>query len=152
MFTDPTIIFPKKKLKMIFSGASDKRAFKRRDMHAFLTQKLKAKTAGKDFYDIPLAIAADGKEYKLTIWRSVFMRLPNWTPNGIYKGHARMDKLLGAHTSFLETEDTAKWFQELQKQTMRLKNPTDKHISNIVVAAIKAYNVNRESILKGVRG
>ena len=121
-------------------------------MHAFLTQKLKAKTAGKDFYDIPLGIAEDGKEYKLTIWRSVFMRMATWMPNGIYKGHARMDKLLGLHTTWLESEDTAKWFQELQKQTMRLKNPTDKQISNIVAHAIKTYNAKRESILKGVRG
>lgn len=128
-FSKPEKIFPKHKLEKIFSGATSQRAFKKRDMYTFLTKKLKAKTNG-DYVYIPLK-----DDYWFVIYRTVFMRQPFWHPNGIY--FKRIRRVEGCPVvSLPETEETAKFFETIQKKSQRGRD--QESISNIVNTLLKS--------------
>ena len=113
---DPEKIFPKTKLQKIVSGKTNKRAFKKRDMIAYITQKLKGAWDG-EYAKIYLD---KNKEFYLLMYRMTFRRLPVWGANGIYKKYNRIAQ--GAIVSFPETEEVAQFLGEIQKA---VKNITD---------------------------
>lgn len=112
-FRKPEMLFPKKKMKDIFSGSTSNRAFKKRDMITFLTKKLNASWNG-DYAFIPL-----GDDYTLAVYRMVFMRVGTWGANGIYQKHSRV--MHSPVVTFPETEETAKIFEKIQKEAMKAK-------------------------------
>jgi len=89
---EPSNIFPEAKLKKIFLTKKDQgeQKFTKADAEATLKRELGATYQGKDFYQIPIT---DGppKEYIL-VYRNVFMGLPHWGINGIYKGFRRVGR------------------------------------------------------------
>lgn len=129
MFRDPSKIFPEAKMKKIFSGETSKRAFKKRDMLEFIKTKLKGDHQGNDFSKIPL-----GNDYYLLIYRHVIMRVAGWGINGLYKKHNKINQL--TYASFIESEDTAKFFEDLQKGAMKIKDE-DRLIKYLVSAIDK---------------
>lgn len=111
---DPDKIFPKTKLQKIVSGKTNKRAFKKRDMIAYITQKLKGSWDG-EFAKIYLD---KNKEFYLLMYRMTFRRLPIWGANGIYKKYSKIAQ--GATISFPETEEVAQFFGEIQKAVVNI--------------------------------
>jgi len=111
---DPDKIFPKAKLQKIVSGKTNKRAFKKRDMIAYITQKLKGAWDG-EYAKIYLD---KNKEFYLLMYRMTFRRLPIWGANGIYKKYSRIAQ--GATISFPETEEVAQFFGKMQKATVNI--------------------------------
>lgn len=113
IFTDPNVIYPKAKMKRMFSAKSTAKASKRfakRDADLFLRQKLGA-TSYKENYKIPL-----GDDYILVIYRVTMMRTPFWMPNGLYLKHRRVDLLKTVSIGEMEPV-----FLELQKTVNKAK-------------------------------
>ena len=129
-FSKPENIFPSVKLKKIFSGVTSQREFKRRDMFTFMQKKLKA-DVDSEWSRIPIV-----DDYKLTLYRSVFMKHATWMVNGIYKKMARINN--GFMITLPETEETAKFLFDLQKQCSR-GPATDEAVIKRVNAFLKAY-------------
>jgi curved DNA-binding protein CbpA len=119
---EPEKVFPKAKLKKIFSGASNKRAFKKRDMFLALQKRLDAHVNGEFVY---IPIGSD--IHSLLIYRSVFMRMPAWGVNGIYEKHRRVSQ--GPIVTMAESEETLEFFVKLQKSVKNLKG--DKLINKV---------------------
>jgi len=111
---DPDKIFPTKKLQKIVSGSTNKRPFKKRDMIAYITQKLKGAWDG-EYAKIYLD---KNKEFYLLMYRMTFRRLPVWGANGIYKKYGRIAQ--GTTVSFPETEEVAQFFGEIQKAVVNI--------------------------------
>jgi len=133
-FRKPEMLFPKKKMKDIFSGKSSQRKFKKRDMETFLIKKLGAKFGSGDYVYIPL-----GEDYKLCVYRSVMMRMATWSVNGIYKGAGGREGRIN-FVSFLEEEETAKIFEKIQKETMKVNGEAKiKKVRILVKQAYEAY-------------
>lgn len=132
-FRKPEQLFPEKKMKDIFSGKTSKRAFKKRDMETFITKKLGGKL-NSDFAYIPI-----GDGYDLVVYRNVFMRMPNWGVNGIYKKFSRISR--GGIASFPETEDTALAFEMIQKEAMKKTDEKAKvkKVEDLIKYAYEAY-------------
>jgi len=130
-FNDPSKAYPSAKLKKIFSGATSKRQFKKRDFQMFMAKKCKA-SIDSDWCRIPIV-----DDYKLTLYRNVFMKVAHWGVNGVYKKFGRIGRV--EYVTLPETEETAKMLFDLQKQCA--KGPVNdeaviKRISNF----LKAYN------------
>lgn len=136
---EPKKLFPEKKMKSIFSGSTSKREFKKRDMVAYLKTKLKADWDGKEWMRIPL-----GDDYTLTIFRSTFMRKGNWGVNGIYHKYKRVHQ--PRYVSFMEEEETAKIFEKIQKEAMKVSG--DAKIKKVDTLLKQAYEAYRKS--KGI--
>jgi len=143
-FSDPSKIYPQAKLKKIFSGATSKRAFKKRDFQVFMVKKCKA-DIDNEWCRIPLV--GEWKSgigtrplYKLTLFRSVFMKQAIWMVNGIYKKMGRINQ--GIVISLPETEETAKMLFDLQKQCKRVKE-TDEAVIKKVNDFLKAYKAKQ---------
>jgi len=129
-FSDPGKIYPAAKLKKIFSGATSQRAFKKRDMFTFMKKKLNA-DVDNEWCRIPIV-----GDYRLTLFRSVFMKIPVWMVNGIYKKGGRINQSIVI--SLPETEETAKFLFDLQKQCS--KGPvTDEAVIKRLNNFLKAY-------------
>ena len=138
-FNNPDKIYPKNKLTKIFSGATSNRAFKKRDMITYLTKKLGASWDG-DYARIPL-----GDDYNLTIYRTVFMKIAGWGINGLYHKYSRV--AFFPVTSMGETEETAKWFEDLKKLGMKsTKN------EKALIAKLKQAIDQKNAELKKARG
>jgi curved DNA-binding protein CbpA len=128
-FRKPEQIFPKKKLKDIFSGKTRKKGgFKKRDMELFLKNKLGARLeypSNQTQAAIPIGENEDGMEYNLIIYRTVFNRVGGWSGIGIYlkKGKygygSRVEDT--GHWTLPETEETAKIFEKVQKESLKAK-------------------------------
>ncbi len=145
-FKKPEAIFPKAKLKKIFSGKTSKRAFKKRDMETFLSKKLQAKierSSGQTQAAIPL-----DDNYTFIIFRSVFMKQGSWSPIGVYlkTGKYGYGKKVGdvAFGSLPETEDTAKIFEKIQKEAKKTKG--DKKVKKVEELFKTAYENWKKSI------
>jgi curved DNA-binding protein CbpA len=137
-FRKPEQLFPKKKMKDIFSGKTSKRAFKKRDMVTFLTKKLGADWDGSEWARIPL-----GDDYKLTIYRHTFMRQGMWGVNGIYLKHGRVSRG-GGYYSFGEEEETAKIFEKIQKDVMKISGEAKvKKTDQLLKFAYEAYKKSK---------
>ena len=129
-FNSPEKIYPTAKMKKIFSGATSKRLFKKRDFQIFMAKKCKA-SIDSDWCRIPIV-----GDYKLTLARSVFMKQAHWYVNGIYKKGGRINQLFVI--SLPETEESAKMLFDLQKQCS--KGPaTDEAVIKRVGNFLKAY-------------
>ncbi len=145
-FRKPEMIYPKKKMKDIFSGKTSKRAFKKRDMEAFLSKKLGAKleySGGQPQAAIPL-----GEDYTLIIYRTTLARMGAWSGIGIYlkKGKFGYGSRV-AHTgiwTFMEEEETAKIFEKVQKEAMKAKGESKpKKVNDLLKFAYEAYKKSR---------
>jgi hypothetical protein len=136
-FRKPEEVFPRKKMKDIFSGKTSNRKFQKRDMVTFLTKKLGASWDG-EWARIPL-----GEDYTLTIFRSVFMKQGAWSINGIYQEkHGRVGQ--PRFVTFLEEEETAKMFEKVQKETMKVKGDAKiKKASDLLKYAYEAYKKSK---------
>lgn len=134
-FRKPERIFPKDKLDKIFAGSTSKRPFKKRDMITFLTKKLKGvRGSDPDYIYIPLK-----DDYWFLIFRSTIMRQAFWMPNGIYyKRIKRVDRC--PVVSLPETEESALYFERIQKATQKGKN--EQSIINIVNSLLQAKKVD----------
>ena len=134
-FNDPSKIYPSAKLKKIFSGSTSKRKFKKRDFQMFMAKKCKA-SIDSDWCRIPIV-----GDYKLTLYRSVFMKVAHWGMNGIYRKSGRISQAV--YLSLPETEETAKMLFDLQKQCS--KGPvTDEAVVKRVNNFLKAYGKKQE--------
>jgi curved DNA-binding protein CbpA len=138
-FRQPETLFPKKKLQAIFSGTTSKRAFKKRDMEVFLKVKLGARLQGGD-----TAIIDIGEGYSLLIYRMTFQRQPFWGANGIYfsKGGLGFGSRVAMATivNFPEEEETAKIFEKIQKEVMKVKGEAKvKKTNALLKLAYDAY-------------
>jgi curved DNA-binding protein CbpA len=134
---DPKKLFPPKKMKDIFSGKTSNRAFSKRDMVTYLKTKLKADWDGKEWMRIPL-----GDDYTLTIFRSTFMRMGNWGVNGIYLKHKRVHQ--PRYVSFMEEEETAKIFDKIQKEVMKVSGDAKiKKADTLIKQAYEAYRKSK---------
>lgn len=112
VLSDPKKLFPQAKLKKIFSGSSSKRKFSKRDMYTFLDKKLNASNMNKDSVKIPIT-----DDYYLVLYRMVFMRVPGWGINGLYKKFNRISMM--PTVIMPETEETAQWLEEIIKQAKK---------------------------------
>jgi curved DNA-binding protein CbpA len=136
-FRKPEMLFPVKKMKAIFSGKTSNRKFKKRDMETFLEKKLGATFGSQDFVYIPL-----GEDYKLTIYRSVIMKQAAWGINGIYQKHSRV--AMAGYFSFMEEEETAKIFEKVQKEVMKVKGEAKvKKAQQLLKLAYEAYKKSK---------
>ena len=147
-FAKPEKIYPKKKMKDIFSGKTSKRKFAKRDMEAFLSKKLGAKLSyggGQTQAAIPL-----DDLHNLIIYRTVFERVGVWNGMGIYK--KMKPEALGfgkrvAHTgiwSFMENEETAKIFEKVVKEARKAKGDAiPKKTNDLLKYAYDAYKKAR---------
>lgn len=140
-FKQPEKLFPKAKLKAIFSGKTSKRKFMKRDMVTFLTKKLKATWDGEWSY-IPL-----GDDYSLLVYRHTFMREGAWNMNGVYlKTGKYSHKKVSGHIrgSFMEEEETAKIFETIQKEAMKTKGAAKvKKVESLAKMAYEAYKKSK---------
>lgn len=124
LFTNPAQVYPRAKLKKIFTGtttSAKSKAFKKADMYAFLTKKLNGSGSGDDIF-IPV-----GNEYSLRIYRSVFMRKASWAildlhtmPEGKFNLRKKVQRL--PYTSFPETEEYALKLEKIIKGTKRISD------------------------------
>lgn len=113
---DPTKIFPKASLKKMMSGADKKRKFSKRDMITAIEQRLKGNTehsGGTVWAGIPIG------EYKLYLYRMVFMREPYWEVHSV---KAKVDgkwKTFKTKTmaGYPEAEDLIELLKQIQKHT-----------------------------------
>jgi len=147
-FRKPEQLFPRKKMTAIFSGKTSKRAFKKRDMEAFLSKKLQAKLefgGGQTQAAIPL-----GDLYNLIIYRSVFFKQGTWSGIGIYKKKSETSLGYGqrvAHTgtwTFMEDEETAKIFEKIVKEARKAKGDAiPKKTNDLIKYAYDAYKKSR---------
>jgi curved DNA-binding protein CbpA len=140
-FKKPEAIFPKKKMKDIFSGKTSKRKFMKRDMITFLKSKLKADWDG-EFAKIPL-----GEDYWLLVYRTTFMRQGAWSINGIYQ---KKGKYGGSKVSqpkfctFMEEEQTTEIFATIQKEAMKAKGEAIiKKTEKLITQAYEAYEKSK---------
>ena len=138
----PEKLFPPKKMKAIFSGATSKRKFQKRDMITFLKTKLGGDWDGKDYMRIPL-----GDDYILTIFRHTFMRKGSWGTNGIYlkKGKYSSSRVSNdVYASFMEEEETAKIFEKIQKEAMKVNGEAKvKKVNQLLKLAYEAYKKSK---------
>jgi len=135
-FRKPEQLFPKKKMKDIFSGKTSKRAFKKRDMETFLMKKLGATFGSGDYVRIPL-----GDDIFLVVYRSTFQRQAMWMINGIYKHQTR--EQMGPIVTFAEEEQTADIFSKIQSEVKKVKG--DAKIKKAYVIAKQAYEAYKKS-------
>lgn len=134
-FNDPSKIYPAAKLKKIFSGATSKRKFKKRDFQMFMAKKCKA-SIDSDWCRLPIV-----DDFKLTLYRMVFMKVAHWGVNGVYKKSGRV---MGPYAITLpETEETAKMLYDLQKQCSR-GPATEEAVVKRVLNFLKAYKAKQE--------
>lgn len=134
-FSKPEKIFPEGKLRKIFSGTTSKRQFKKRDFQMFMSKKCKA-SIDNDWCRIPIV-----DDFKLTLYRMVFMKVAHWGVNGVYKKHGRV---MGPYAITLpETEETAKMLFDLQKQCSR-GPATEEAVVKRVLNFLKAYKVKQD--------
>ncbi len=143
-FTDPSKIYPSAKMKKIFSGATSKRTFKKRDFQVFMAKKCKA-DIDNEWCRMPLVgewKSGVGMQplYKLTLYRSVFMKQATWMINGIYKKMGKISRCI--LISLPETEESAKMLFDLQKQCKRVKE-TDEAVIKKVNDFLKAYKAKQ---------
>ena len=139
---DPTKIFPTAKLKKIFSGATSKRAFKKRDMFLALKNELGADHDGKEWARIPIGDGSD--DYKLTLFRITFMRVGMWQGNGIYKKFGRVTMING---SLPESEETIEILKDIQKKVSKLSG--DRLVKTTDKLFTDAYNKQAEKARNG---
>ena len=144
-FSDPSKIYPQAKMKKIFSGSTSKRVFKKRDFQVFMAKKCKA-SIDNEWCRMPLVgewKSGVGTQplYKLTLYRSVFMKQAAWMVNGIYKKMGKINQCI--LISLPETEETAKMLFDLQKQCKRVKE-TDEAVIKKVNDFLKAYKAKQE--------
>lgn len=136
-FRKPEQIFPKKKMKDIFSGKTNKRKFAKRDMITFLTKKLGANWDG-EWAEIPL-----GEDYYLMIFRSTFMRQGTWGINGIYQQTSKYNKSRVSqpkYVSFMEEESSTDIFETIQKEAKKVKGDAKiKKTEQLIIQAYEAY-------------
>lgn len=150
-FRKPEQLFPKKKMKDIFSGKTSKRAFKKRDMETFLKAKLGAKLeygGGQTQAAIPLGDNEEGMPYTLLLYRVTFDRVGMWMGNGIYlkKGkYGYGSRVLQTEIfTFPETEETAKTFEKVQKEVMKIKGEyKPKKTNDLLKFAYQAYRKSK---------
>jgi hypothetical protein len=141
-FRKPEMIYPKKKMKDIFSGKTSNRKFMPRDMVAFLSKKLNAKIEypGKQTQAaIPL-----GEDYTLILWRTTWNRVGAWNVDAIYlkKGKYGYGSKVSNYISatFMEEEATARIFEKVQKDTMKVKGDAKiKKAESLIKLAYEAY-------------
>lgn len=138
-YKDPSKLFPADKVTKIVSGATSQRAFSRRDMYSFLQNKLGADT-DKDFAYIPIR-----DDYKLVIFRSVMMRTPVWSPNGLYLKHRRVDNLI--FKSFMETESFALGLEKIVNDAKQV--PDDQMVEFLKAELLKLYTEERAKRTEG---
>jgi curved DNA-binding protein CbpA len=117
-FRKPEQLFPKKKMKDIFSGKTSNRQFKKRDMETFLSKKLGAKLGyggGQTHVSIPL-----GEDYTMELWRTTFFKKGSWSFDGVYLKHKRLSS---GHFAFglPEEEETAKTFEKVTNEARKVK-------------------------------
>lgn len=143
--SQPEKIFPKKKMNDIFSGATSKRAFKKRDMETYLKSKLNAKISlngGQIWAEIPL-----GEEYYLFIYRTTFQRMGTWGVNGIYQQKSKYTKSRVSQpkfVSFMEEEETAKILDKIQKEVMKVNGENKiKKTAQLLDLAYSAYKKSK---------
>jgi len=140
-FRKPEQLFPKKKMKDIFSGKTSKRAFKKRDMYTFFKNKMKARINGDD------VVIDLGEGYSLYIYRMTFNRQPFWGTNGIYlspMGDPNKNfgsrVAMAATVTFSEEEETAKIFEKIQKEVQKVKGEAKiKKTNQLLKLAHEAY-------------
>ena len=147
-FAKPEKLFPKKKMKDIFSGKTSKRAFKKRDMEAFLSKKLGAKleySGGQTQAAIPL-----GDLYNLIIYRTVFFKKGAWSGIGIYKKKSESSLGYGGRQSdagrwtFMEDEETANIIEKVVKEAKKAKGEAKvKKTTDLLKYAYDAYKKAR---------
>jgi hypothetical protein len=130
---DPEVLYPKAKLKAIFSGKTSTRQFKKRDMEAFLKLKLKAINHGDNYWYIPIWNTKDmdmknPDSYFLCFYRMVFMRQGTWGINAVYKGRKSISRTL--FLTMPETEKTAEYMHDLQIGTKLAKD--ENHLISII--------------------
>lgn len=141
---DPKKLFPPAKMKKIFSGATSKRSFKKRDMEAYLKSKMGAKldyNGGQVWAEIPI-----GEDYYYYVYRSVFDRVPFWMANGVYKQKSKYSKakVTNLSGSFPEEEETAKTFEKIQKELMKVSGDAKpKKAKQLMDYAYEAYKKSK---------
>ena len=113
---DPKAVFPEAKLKKSISAKNKK--FTRKDAQLFLEKKLNANVTN-DCAWIPLE---DG--IQIVICRQVYMRVPVWIPNGIYKKGNMISKRVRMLSVWTMPETEAA-LKELEKLINKAKKTTD---------------------------
>ncbi len=107
ILSKPELMFPEAKMKKIFGGVVTGK-FKKQDMEVGLQKKLNAYFNG-DYVSIPLSGSwkevgrKDKDEYYLVLIRQVFMKVPAWWVNGLFKGTKRVSLL--TYKSMREVEE-----------------------------------------------
>lgn len=112
---DPELAFPRNKLEK-FKKTSSTKAFKKKDMITYLTKKLKGSWDGQ-WVKIPL----EG-DHKLYLQRSVIMRTAGWSPIVFERFKAVPG---GVYITFPETLETAQYFENLVKGTLKKRTGKD---------------------------
>jgi len=145
-FKNPEIVFPDKKLQAIFSGKTSARKFQKRDMITYIEKRLKGRFDGT-YATIPLLGEfkrgdPDSTAYSLLAYRTVFMRMPAWAFNGIYKGLKRIS--MSPFVTMPENEDTANFFYEIQRDIQRSKPQGDEKVIKAVNTIIQRYKDSRK--------
>jgi len=99
-FKNPEKVFPKARLKKIFStsGKGKVKKLTRKDYEARLINEVFAKRLG-DYWRIPLK-----DDLTIGIYRIVVMGFGSWNIGGLYKGHRQLAKPVKYH-SFYETSE-----------------------------------------------
>lgn len=106
LFDDPTVIFPRARMKKIFAGEVRKESkFTKSDMIAFLKNKLNA-SFNKEWADILLF-----DDYELSLSRAVIMRQAEWDFGYIYKKDKRIHNT--RPVALPETQETADLIQSI---------------------------------------
>lgn len=140
-FRKPEQLFPKKKMKDIFSGKTSNRKFKKRDMEAFLSKKIGAKLGyggGQTQVSIPL-----GEDYTMELWRTTFMKMGSWQFDGVYLKRKRVSS---GHFAFglPEEEETAKTFEKVTKEAMKVKGEAKiKKVEQLLKYAYEAWKKSK---------
>lgn len=117
LFTDPSVIYPKVKVKKILDGTTSRRKFSKRDMITFVQEKLGATHLGDNRFKVSL----DGDLY-FVIYRSVFNRVASWSFNiNIYEKFKVVGKVK-QYVSLPETEEVAIKLEKLYKKINSTSN------------------------------
>ena len=132
VLTKPELVFPKNKLEK-FKAKAKGIVFKKKDMITYLTKKLKGSWDGQ-WVKVPLK-----DDLKIYFERHVMMRQAGWYVI-LFKGVRSVPG--GVYVTFPETQETAEYFNELVRRSMKKRNADD--IIKYVHGELKKYKASRE--------
>lgn len=139
VLTNPKKAFPEKKMKDIIQGKKKAPTFKKKDMLAFLKDKLNAdiQQSGGDL-NVRMPI---GDNHYLMLYRVTMMRQATWGINGLYSLKPRKRVSQPPTAFFMENEETANLFKEIQEKGKKAKS--EDRIISIIDKIVKQYKKDK---------